>query len=441
MTAAPFVIHLPRLDASRRSAEFSYTLGEFDFVEAVQFDPDRPMTENGPDTLAPLANLAAAILGTSYFKLLAPLDIVCEASLPPAAIKLVEDVYSNGLGEFYARNELKRFDRLRFQIAEAPAAPTLPGADGPSLLLIGGGKDSLASAQILEALGEPFTPFAVNAKGPINTSVEALGRVPLLASRRIDPLLLQLNGTPGTYNGHVPSTAMNAIIAAMAARLFGFSKVVLSNERSANQGNRPFDGRMVNHQHSKSLAFERTLEDALTETAPDISTYSLLRPFSEARIAEIFARDTRFDRSFSSCNANFRLAGHDGDLWCCDCPKCRFVFLILAPHIPKSRLLAIFGKNLLDDAAQTDGFRELTGLIGQKPWECVGEIMEAAAALGRLALHQEWAGDFVVQALGAELRERYGSSLLETAWSDAMQPSPEHCMPAAMAAKVMNYAD
>ena len=84
---------------------------------------------------------------------------------------------------------------------------------------------------------------------------------------------------------------------------------------------------------------------------------------------------------FSSCNRNFKLSGHDGPLWCGECPKCHFTFLILAPVMDKERLLGIFGQNLLDMPANERSFRELTGLAGQKPWECVGEIEEAAACL------------------------------------------------------------
>ena len=286
MGGVKFVIHRPNYDPDARTAVFTYTLGEYPFAETLQFDSDWPLAQDAATGLDPLLNIAAAVLGASYFKLLAPVEIVSEVPLPRAGIRLVEDVYTNGLGEFYARNDLKRFGQLSVQIAETSPAATAPAnVNGPALLLIGGGKDSLSSAQILEALGEPFTPFAVNPKGPILASMDALGRKPLHVTRQIDSRLLELNTSPGTYNGHVPSTAMNMCIAAISARLFGFSKIVLSNEHSASEGNRPFDGRLVNHQHSKSLGFERLFAEMLAETAPELTAFSLLRPFSEAKIA------------------------------------------------------------------------------------------------------------------------------------------------------------
>ncbi len=138
-------------------------------------------------------------------------------------------------------------------------------------------------------------------------------------------------------------------------------------------------------------------------TGGALSYFSLLRPYSEARIAKLFARETRFDRVFSSCNRNFRLNGHDGPLWCGECPKCHFTFLILAPVMDKARLLGIFGKNLLDIPHNERSFRELTGLAGQKPWECVGEIEEAAACLYALTARPEWHDSAIVEALCAPI--------------------------------------
>src|SRR5690606_36428296 len=128
---------------------------------------------------------------------------------------------------------------------------------------------------------------------------------------------------------------------------------------------------------SDLLGFELLIASVLSEaTGGELKYFSLLRPYSEARIASLFTQTTKFDQVFSSCNRNFRLNGNDGPLWCGECPKCHFVFLIFAPFIAKDRLLGIFGKDLLDDAANEISFRELAGLTGQKPWECVGEILE-----------------------------------------------------------------
>jgi hypothetical protein len=260
-------------------------------------------------------------------------------------------------------------------------------------------------------------------------------------TRTLDPEMLRLSKEPGYLNGHVPSTAINSMIAALTALLFSFNRIVLSNERSASEGNVTHDGREVNHQYSKSLDFEVRIAGVIAEaTGGALGYFSLLRPYSEARIAKMFARETRFDHVFSSCNRNFRLTPHDGPLWCGECPKCHFTFLILAPVMDKARLLGIFGKNLLDNAANERSFRELTGLAGQKPWECVGEIEEAAACLYALTGSPEWDDAIVVRTLRDDLLRQYGRTRLVAALNDLMIDSPAHHIPPAVAERVAPYA-
>src|SRR5262245_10366696 len=90
--------------------------------------------------------------------------------------------------------------------------------------------------------------------------------------------------------------------------------------------------------------------------------------------------------AFTSCNRIFRLdPAQRPSTWCCECDKCRFVFLILAPFLPPSDLEHIFGAPLLDDPDQFAGFALLTGTGGHKPFDCVGEVEESIAALRLLA--------------------------------------------------------
>lgn len=202
-----------------------------------------------------------------------------------------------------------------------------------------------------------------------------------------------------------------------------------------------FDGRETNHQYSKSLGFELLIADTLgNATGGALKYFSLLRPYSEARIASLFTKERKFDAVFSSCNRNFRLNGNDGPLWCGECPKCHFVFLIFAPFMAKDRLLRIFGKNLLDEPANEQSFRELAGLTGQKPWECVGEILEAAACFYTLTRHADWHEAAVVRAVKADLFAQYGEEKLQRAMAECLTDSHDHHIPPALAAKVAAYA-
>ena len=432
MSQTSFIIDAPVFDPATGEAKFFYRLADHTFVETLRFpieglDTARP----GTGAFKTLLDLTAAVLGVSYFKLLAPFEIDATAlALSPAQQAVVLDVYENGLGEFYARNDLKRFGRLTIAAGtprEDSIPPTLPAR---ALVLIGGGKDSLVSVQLLESAGAEMSLFAVNPKGPILTSAKRSGLPFLTVDRVLDPEMIALGQQPGYYNGHVPSTAINSMIAALASLLYGYGNIVLSNERSASEGNIEFDGRQANHQYSKSIDFERAIRDVLsTATSGSLGYFSLLRPYSEARIAALFARSNRYDDVFSSCNRNFRLSGHDGPLWCGQCPKCHFVFLIFAPHMDKARLTAIFGQNVLDNADNIAPYRELTGLSGHKPWECVGEILEAAACLWRIADHPDWHDSAVVKALKPDLESFYGPARLLSAYEEFMTDSADHLIP------------
>jgi hypothetical protein len=68
--------------------------------------------------------------------------------------------------------------------------------------------------------------------------------------------------------------------------------------------------------------------------------------------------------------------------WCGECPKCAFVFLALSPFVDKGKLEEIFdGKNLLFEDSLETTYRELLGIEGNKPLECVGEIKESRSAM------------------------------------------------------------
>lgn len=438
-----FLIEKPSFDATTATASFRYRLDELSFTETLRFPAGLDSAASTGTSFAKLLDLTAIVLGVSYFKLKAP-ELIRAPDIPLTVDEraFAIDIYENGLGEFYARNNLKRFGLINLAGPnETRPAPIAPKLRDRVLLPIGGGKDSLVSVQLLEAAGLDYAPFAVNPKGPIITSVETIGRPPVYVTRTLDPEMIRLSSQPGYLTGHVPSTAINSMIGALVALLFSFDRIVLSNERSASEGNAQHDGREVNHQYSKSLDFEARIARILAAaTGGALGYFSLLRSLSEASIARLFARQTRFDHVFSSCNRNFRYNGHDGPLWCGECPKCHFVFLILAPEMDKDRLLAIFGKNLLANPANEHSFRELTGLAGQKPWECVGEIEEAAACLYILAQRPEWANEPIVSLLKPDLLTQYGSPRLEAAHEELLAPSPHHHVPPELAAKVFGHA-
>ncbi|MCB1633441.1 MAG: endonuclease domain-containing protein [Xanthomonadales bacterium] len=406
-------------------ATLRYAVDALELTETIDFP--------GAPTLSPARQAAfdraLAMLhwlaGTSYYKAVAGAgpSIVFEQRSPEADEQtLVDAVYRHGLAEFAHVNGLDLDSLLHWPdvavgvpslVAGQGTAESKDGGQSPiessyaakplglprrALLPLGGGKDSLVSADLLLQRDEHFALTWVGSSELIAQCAARISRPSLNIRRRIAPELIELNRL-GAWNGHVPVTAINSAILVLAALLYGFDEIVFSNEASAGVPTLiEADGRPVNHQWSKGPAFEQAFAAWIRQrVAADLHYYSLLRPLSELAVTRRFARLERYFDEFSSCNRNFRLSGdRPQSRWCGECPKCHFVFLALAPFLAKPALTRIFGRNLLDDPAQIGGFEALLEWQAHKPFECVGEARESRAAMARLADRADWREDVVV---------------------------------------------
>jgi hypothetical protein len=182
--------------------------------------------------------------------------------------------------------------------------------------------------EAIKAIGGDATAVWVGNSPLIAACAGRTGLPTLNIQRELAPGLFELNRL-GAWNGHIPVTAVNSAILALAALLYGHDSIAFANERSASAATLEYDGQQVNHQWSKGFAFEAMLGNWLhTHVAADLDYFSLLRPYSELAITRAFARLTPYFDAFSSCNRNFKLLGpRPADRWCGQCPKCHFVFL------------------------------------------------------------------------------------------------------------------
>lgn len=373
------------------------------------------------------------ITGVSYYKAAVPNEIRIEGyAIDAATAVLMEQVYVHGLGEFAYRNGLSLHGRVRFPVdAQAPSAAPPAGLRAHALVAIGGGKDSLVSIEALRGAGTDQTVTWIGGSQLIAACAARTGLPTLNIGRALAPELFEYN-RQGAWNGHIPVTAINSAIMVLAALLHGVDQVVFSNERSASYGSMIPGTGEVNHQWSKGWAFEQAFGDYVqSHVAADLQYYSLLRPLSELAVARQFARTDHYDAHFSSCNRNFHLLGErPTNRWCGVCPKCHFVFLALAPFMPKPRLVGIFGRNLLDDANQTAGFDALLEYQDHKPFECVGEGQESRAAMATLGERPEWREDVIVARFNGEIRPQLAAS--ELAVAPLLEIGGEHRIPAAL---------
>lgn len=369
------------------------------FEEVLKFPVPRSYNTEAADRLIRLLFLMA---GVSYYKVHAPKRLICKAfDLDEGTATWLTKVYTLGLGEFAYKNGLTldiQFERSDVQ------PPEVINLDLPERILVpvGGGKDSIVTLETLRpknptlfALGGPSGPAE-----PIADTIRLSGMESLFVARTLSPALIALN-KQGGYNGHVPITAILSVIALTCAVLYGYNAVVMSNESSASAPN--FAD--VNHQYSKSFDFELELAGYVHAfVSPDLLYFSFLRPLTEINIARLFAKLPKYHAAFRSCNTAFKQSDAErGHKWCCNCPKCRFVFLALAPFMDKDELVKIFGKNLLDDPSQVQGYAELCGLVNDKPFECVGEVEESAAVMKKLSTRGAWRNDAVIKDLAPQI--------------------------------------
>ena len=423
-----------RFDANTGEAGLDYAFDDGPVMTEVLRFPGAPFALD--DVRAAAVRRALRLLhlvaGVSYYKAAVPPEIRIEAyDIDAGTAALLTSIYENGLGEFAYRNGLSLRGKIVFPARAGAAAGPAAGLSEHAVVAIGGGKDSLVSIEALRAAGVAQTVTWVGGSPLIAACAARTGLPTLNIGRALSPLLFELNRR-GALNGHIPVTAVNSAILALAALLRGHDQVVFSNERSASYGSLIPGTGEVNHQWSKGWDFERDFAAHLrSHVAADLRYYSLLRPFSELAVARQFARIDHYDAFFSSCNRNFHLLGErPAQRWCGVCPKCHFVFLALAPFMPKPRLMGIFGRNLLDEADQAPGFDALMEYRDHKPFECVGEGRESRAAMELLANSAAWREDALVKRYAREIRPQLDPA--ERGLASLLEPSDDHGIPDAL---------
>jgi UDP-N-acetyl-alpha-D-muramoyl-L-alanyl-L-glutamate epimerase len=425
------------LDAERGLLDCRYSvdggaLAGHRFTERVTLGPsgrwDTPQAQAA-------ARLVFLLAGVSYYKTAAPPVIdLGDIALTGLEREFLREFYLQGLGEFAYRNDLD-LSELRIDgpgPSGGPGAATdgagsgrpRPGhpADLPPagregnpaprpLIPFGGGIDSIVTVEKIRALAPDCALFVVSRPGARFDAIErpaAVAGLPVVrAGREIDPQLLR-SAELGFRNGHVPVTGIISAIAILAAAGDGRDAVVMSNEWSASEPTLERDGKPVNHQYSKSAAFEAAFRDVLAAQPGLPDYFSALRDRTELWVAGQFARLERYHPTFRSCNRAFHVdPSRRLDHWCGQCDKCCFIDLILAPFMPAAALRDVFAiaGEPLARAGLAPKFRTLLG-SGAKPFECVGEVNECRAAALLAARRPDRAGCALLQELAAEVAAR-----------------------------------
>jgi len=316
----------------------------------------------------------------SYWKAACPpIVIIKPFRLDEAQVRWWKNLYFNGLGEFFYLNgiaaDIETFVNISSESEKRLLKFEMP-LDESYIVPVGGGKDSVVTLELLKNKYS-VTPLVINPRKATSECIQAAGFSKndcIEIFRTIDPLLLELNAQ-GFLNGHTPFSALLAFVSLLTGVLSKKRNIALSNECSANETT--VIGQNINHQYSKSYEFEKDFREYVSMYINEgLNYFSFLRPLHEIQIAYLFSMFPQYFQVFKSCNA-----GSKTDIWCCNCPKCLFSFIILSPFISPDDLIIIFGENLLDKQSLLPVFNQLIGVGDVKPFDCIGTIEEVKNAL------------------------------------------------------------
>jgi hypothetical protein len=379
-----FIFKKYELDRTSGQVKFYYSFDDkINLTEIFKFNASKVEWKKTNakliDTILFNLHLAA---GVSYYKIYCSKIIIIDSgNLNRAQAKFWDNLYTNGLGEFFYKNKIDFRGLINFPCSQAVSKPIKFSPPDRSLVPVGGGKDSIVTAELLKNGRHDFSLFTLRDSQIQKEVSRLIGRNRIVVGREMDNKIFELN-KKGAYNGHVPISAIYSFSALLAAALYGYKNIIFSNEQSANYGNVKYLDKKINHQYSKSFAFEKSLSEYINRyITPSVKYFSLLRPFSELKIVEIFSKYKKYFKTFSSCNRNFKLTGGQSERWCGECAKCAFVFALLSAFLPKKNLLEIFGKNLYADKKLLNIFLELLGEKNFKPFDCVGTPEEMKLAM------------------------------------------------------------
>lgn len=320
----------------------------------------------------------------SYWKVACPPEIVINAGyLDSQQIDWWENLIIKGLGEFFYTNKIDftadNFVTIKYSPNKNITPFTRSAIHDTRFIIIpiGGGKDSIVTAQLLKEITPKPQLWSLNPIPASFATAQNAGYPQLrTANRTIDPQLLELN-KQGYLNGHTPFSAYLAFFYALVGWLVGSTMIALSNEQSANEANTTYHDMQINHQYSKSFKFETNFRQYSQQyLLTNLEYFSFLRPLHELQIAQLFTQFPQHFSSFRSCNA-----GQKQGIWCHHCSKCLFAFLIIFPFVENEQIVGdIFESNLFDNDDLIETAFKLVKPDLDKPFDCVGSYQESKIA-------------------------------------------------------------
>lgn len=381
MIKSKLEIATPKLEKS--SVLINYSFGDHHFQRGVGFPEAVNLEEFQDDPIFQKLICYMAISDSIYTFGLDYYDVIeTNSSLDEDEANFFEKVMFFGLAEFRYINNIDMGKKVKIVSILDDATKQQDNAswkmntkNRAAFVLNGGGKDCVVAIDIAAGAGLDVELLSSGYVGARQYIAEQSG----LSSVNLDRITDGYVKTHAKYKGHKPMSLYVAFASILAAYVFGKQYVVSANEYSANFANLEKDGVNINHQYTKSLEFERDLQEFLTRHQIPVKYFSATRQLYELQVLDIFAQNNEvYHAGFISCNENIR-----ENKWCLACPKCAFVLGAMYLFNEKSARRVwgtperVFSHSLVN---------YLVELVNPnlKPLECIGTREENCYLLQRL---------------------------------------------------------
>jgi len=341
-----------------------------------------------------------------YFHLLA-FEANKAASLKPEVLDLgpYRDLYSDSFYELWStifqnvwgvwRYDNDISDYLGPQVSKShrmvatqnPRPVELERGD-KTLKLCGGGKDSLASAKLLERAGIKYDAMVYShniygqaqrqhdlIEGMLAHTTAGKRHRAWVYDNALDSPAAQLHPEYGVDHLLAAETVSSYWTALPIALQHDYTRMALGITKSTDEHNLIWDktGEEINYLWGMSTEAENLLHDYIQkELVANLSCFHLLRPVYDIVVFNLLSKDPQGVPSTHSCAQQ--------KPWCCKCPKCIYVWMHLVAYLDEWVVDQMFDRNLFDMPENRTYIRKMLGLEGYKPADCMGTVSETQIA-------------------------------------------------------------
>jgi len=303
-------------------------------------------------------------------------------------------VFGNVWAQWRFENDAPDYRGPEFEVSDlkrdAPAFTLLGGSSSnPNVLsFFGGGKDSLVAAKLLENLPHGFDTLTYSSSiygtaqrqhelidGLLDFCKPAHRRRQWVFDDFVDSPVLALGDAIRARTLTAAETPSSIFAALPYVLQHRYTHIALAHEKSADTGQVVWErtGEDVNHQWGKSYQAEKLLNRYIsTHLVGGLRYFSALKPIYDVVIFNMLRRHLDALPYAHSCNV--------AKPWCRRCAKCVYVWLNYLAYLPEHAVRPLFRENLFDTADNMDLFRQMLGLSGHMPFECIGQMDEVKLA-------------------------------------------------------------